>query len=162
VQAPHTPCSQPKWVPVRPQSSRKKSARVLRGSTTALRRVPSTDVSTTTSSGRAACCRPHAGVVRTDGLRHEEVARRHGDFAIVGVACAIEVGADDSVSRAGIALFGVGSTPYRAFAAESSLVGTSPGLELVHIGELAVADMTPSHDVYAPGAYRQKSWSGSG
>ena len=33
VQAPHTPCSQPIWVPVCPQSSRMASANVLRGST---------------------------------------------------------------------------------------------------------------------------------
>ena len=33
VHAPHTPCSQPRCVPVRPQSSRRKSASVLRAST---------------------------------------------------------------------------------------------------------------------------------
>src|SRR4029077_15371351 len=33
VQAPHTPCSQPTLVPVRPTSSRKKSTKVLRAST---------------------------------------------------------------------------------------------------------------------------------
>ena len=33
VQAPQTPCSQPRWVPVRPQSSRIASASVRRGST---------------------------------------------------------------------------------------------------------------------------------
>src|SRR6185295_8024624 len=33
VQTPHTPCSQPMWVPVNPQSSRIASTSVLRGST---------------------------------------------------------------------------------------------------------------------------------
>src|SRR3954465_6812831 len=33
VQAPHTPCSHPRCVPRRPRSSRRKSARVLRTST---------------------------------------------------------------------------------------------------------------------------------
>ncbi len=33
VQAPHTPCSQPTWVPVSPRSSRRKSVKSLRGST---------------------------------------------------------------------------------------------------------------------------------
>ena len=42
------------------------------------------------------------------GFAIEEVARRHGDFALAGVACAI--GPD----RAGLALFGVASTPVRA------------------------------------------------
>ena len=35
VQAPHTPCSQPRWVPVRLRLSRRKSARWVRGSTEA-------------------------------------------------------------------------------------------------------------------------------
>ena len=35
VQAPHTPCSQPRWVPVRWRRSRRKSARWVRGSTSA-------------------------------------------------------------------------------------------------------------------------------
>src|SRR3546814_6832054 len=37
VHAPHTPCSQPRWVPVRWQRSRRKSASVSRGSTVSLR-----------------------------------------------------------------------------------------------------------------------------
>ena len=40
VQAPHTPCSHPRCVPVSRQSSRRKSASVLRGSTAAVRLVP--------------------------------------------------------------------------------------------------------------------------
>ena len=36
VQAPHTPCSQPTWVPVRPSSWRRKSASVMRASARAL------------------------------------------------------------------------------------------------------------------------------
>ena len=42
VHAPHTPCSQPTWVPVRPRSSRRKSARRRRGSTSRSKRVPFT------------------------------------------------------------------------------------------------------------------------
>src|SRR2546423_14862270 len=42
VQAPHTPCSHPMWVPVRSRSSRRKSASVLRGSTVAARDSPLT------------------------------------------------------------------------------------------------------------------------
>src|SRR6478735_6173116 len=35
LQAPHTPCSQPTWLPVSPTSSRRKSTSVLRASTVA-------------------------------------------------------------------------------------------------------------------------------
>src|SRR4051794_17771218 len=49
VHAPHTPCSHPRWVPVSVQSSRRKSARVLRGSTNARRTDPLTFTLTGTS-----------------------------------------------------------------------------------------------------------------
>ena len=42
VQAPHTPCSHPRCVPVRPRSSRSTSASVLRGSTVTRRAAPLT------------------------------------------------------------------------------------------------------------------------
>ncbi len=47
------------------------------------------------------------------GFSVEEVARRHGDFAIAGCACGVQVG-DGRISRAAIALFGVAGTPVRA------------------------------------------------
>ncbi len=46
---------------------------------------------------------------RSGGFAVEEVARRHGDFAIAGVACAVE-----RTDGAGSALFGVGRHPVRA------------------------------------------------
>src|ERR1700731_2219094 len=42
VQAPHTPCSQPTWVPVRCNSWRRQSAKVRRGSTSTATAVPLT------------------------------------------------------------------------------------------------------------------------
>src|SRR5688500_12518119 len=50
VQLPHAPCSQPRCVPVRPQSSRKKSPNVLRGSMLALCAVPLTVTETDISA----------------------------------------------------------------------------------------------------------------
>src|SRR5205823_9890992 len=51
VHAPHTPCSHPRWVPVRAQSSRRKSASVFLGSTRASRRSLFTIMVTATGSG---------------------------------------------------------------------------------------------------------------
>ena len=42
VQAPHTPCSQPTWVPVNPRSCRRKSDSVRRATTRADRWAPFT------------------------------------------------------------------------------------------------------------------------
>ena len=92
------------------------------------------------------------------GFAIDEAARRHGDFAVVGTACAVELGSDDRVARVGLSLFGVGSTPVRAARAEDALVGLSAAelLDggLVEIGELALADCEPPDDIHASGHYR--------
>ena len=93
------------------------------------------------------------------GFAVEEVARRHGDFALVGVTCAVAVG-DDSVSRAAVALFGVDGRPVRAPAAEAALVGAGKDLEpaeLAELAQLAVAELDPPDDLHAPGWYRRET-----
>jgi aerobic carbon-monoxide dehydrogenase medium subunit len=94
------------------------------------------------------------------GFAIDEAARRHGDFAVVGTACAIELDGADRVARAGLSLFGVGSTPVRATGAEEALVGQrasdlrSGGL--ADIGELALVDCEPPDDIHASGHYRKQ------
>lgn len=93
------------------------------------------------------------------GFSIDEATRRHGDFAMVGCACA--VGLDDSgaVDRASVALFGVGSTPLRAGAAERALIGRRRddlGRDaLTEIAQLAVRDLDPPTDVHATSTYRR-------
>ena len=55
------------------------------------------------------------------GFAVEEFARRSGDFAIAGVACGVALTPHGTIARAAIALFGMGTTPLRADAAESAL-----------------------------------------
>jgi len=81
------------------------------------------------------------------GFAVEEVARRHGDFALAGVACAVAAG------RAGIALFGVGSTPVHARAAEEALLAGAPPAD---VAEAAVRDLDPPSDVHASGTTRAR------
>jgi aerobic carbon-monoxide dehydrogenase medium subunit len=77
------------------------------------------------------------------GAAVEEVARRHGDFAIAGAAVAVGLGGDDRVERCGIGLIGLGGTPLRASAAEALVVGTAPGdVDPVEVGRAAVGDLT--------------------
>ena len=61
------------------------------------------------------------------GFAIEEVARRHGDFAIAGAAVAVELDADDRDPPCAIGLFGLGSTPVRATAAEAAVLGAPVG-----------------------------------
>lgn len=54
----------------------------------------------------------------------DELARRRGDFAIVGVAMAVDVGVN-AINSLQIVLFSVGPTPMRARNAEAVLAATS-------------------------------------
>ena len=76
-----------------------------------------------------------------DRVGFQELARRHGDFAIAGAAVALQTDGD-TVTRCGIGLIGLGSTPLRASAAEQAAVGsTVQDLDVVELGRLATADL---------------------
>jgi carbon-monoxide dehydrogenase medium subunit len=89
------------------------------------------------------------------GFAVEEIARRHGDFALCGAACAVTLDGD-AVTRAAIALFGVGGTPVRAGAAEQALAAGGAGADLAAIGQEAAAALQPSDDLHASGSYRKR------
>ena len=88
------------------------------------------------------------------GFVVEEVARRHGDFALVGVAAAVQVDGS-KVTKAAIALFGVGGTPVRASEAEQALIAGGISADLDAVGKLAATNLAPSDDVHASGEYRK-------
>lgn len=91
------------------------------------------------------------------GFAIEEFSRRAGDFAIAGVACAVELDGDDRVTRGGIALIGMGSTPVRASVAESALVGETPAsVDLPAIAAAAAAGADAHDDIHATAAYRRR------
>ena len=92
------------------------------------------------------------------GFAVEEFARRHGDFAIAGAAVAIELDSDDRISRCGIGLLGLGSTPLRGTAAECAVVGRAVGeITAEEVGRLAIGglDDIPA-DLQGSAAYRAK------
>jgi len=91
----------------------------------------------------------------TCGYALHEVARRHGDFALVGAACAVQTDGP-LVTRAAIALFGVARTPVRAAQAEAALTAAGVDVDLREVGRLAAADLHPTDDVHASGAYRRE------
>jgi carbon-monoxide dehydrogenase medium subunit len=84
-----------------------------------------------------------------------EVAQRPGDFALVGMVGAL-VRDGGSISRAGLAWFGMGPTPIKARQAEAALVGKAlADLDPQRIAELAVADTAPFDDHHATAEYRR-------
>jgi carbon-monoxide dehydrogenase medium subunit len=91
------------------------------------------------------------------GFGFQEFARRHGDFALAGAACAIELDASGAVVRSAIAMLGVDSAPVRADAAEAGLAGVTPdAATLAAAGLAAAADLDPPDDIHAPGWYRKR------
>jgi carbon-monoxide dehydrogenase medium subunit len=91
------------------------------------------------------------------GFAIEELAPRHGDFALAGACVGVGVDASGAVDRCAVGLFGVGPTPVRATAAEAALVGSDDAADLAAVGRLAVEALedVPS-DVHASGDYRRK------
>jgi carbon-monoxide dehydrogenase medium subunit len=81
------------------------------------------------------------------GVAVEEVARRHGDFAMVGAIVATPPG------DARIALINVAEKPVRAAAAEEAL---NSGADLDEVAALVSRDLEPSADLHASVAYRKK------
>ena len=91
------------------------------------------------------------------GWSFTEVSRRHGDFALAGVAATLTLDDDNRCSAARIALFGVGSKPMRAQAAEELLIGEQPGEQLVAEAALRASEQieAPLSDVHASAEYRR-------
>jgi aerobic carbon-monoxide dehydrogenase medium subunit len=92
------------------------------------------------------------------GFALEEFARRHGDFAIAGAAVAVQLDDDNRVSRCGIGLLGLGSTPLRGTGAEDAVTGRPVGdVSAEEVGRLALSgvDDIPS-DLQGSAAYRAK------
>jgi CO/xanthine dehydrogenase FAD-binding subunit len=90
------------------------------------------------------------------GVAFQEVARRHGDFAIVGLAVSLTL-TDGAISDARLAFSGAADVPVRAAAAEDLLVGKSPSPELFEeAGRRAAADIDPPADLHGSSEYRKK------
>lgn len=92
------------------------------------------------------------------GFGIAEFARRHGDFAIAGAVVGIELDEDDRITRCGIGLLGLGSTPLRAAPAEAAVLGTPiGGITADEIGRLAMSGLTdiPS-DLQGSASYRAR------
>jgi aerobic carbon-monoxide dehydrogenase medium subunit len=84
-----------------------------------------------------------------------EVARRPGDFALVGLIGALTV-ENGRIARVGLAWFGMGPTPIKARQAEKALLGQPvAGLDTRAIAELAIADTAPFDDHHATADYRR-------
>jgi carbon-monoxide dehydrogenase medium subunit len=77
----------------------------------------------------------------------QEMARRHGDFAMAAVVASVSADGDTR-----LALVNVADRPYRATAAEQA---ANAGAPVEEIADLATRDLEPVADLHASSAYRK-------
>ena len=85
----------------------------------------------------------------------QELARRHGDFALAGLAAGARTAAG-ALAEARLVFFGVGPRPVRARSAEAALAGRRPDAEtLAAAGRALEAELDPPGDVHGSPALRR-------
>jgi carbon-monoxide dehydrogenase medium subunit len=90
------------------------------------------------------------------GWSFKEFSRRSGDFALVGVAVALELDANGAIADAKIGLLGVAGEPARATAAEAVLLGATPGDDAFAAAAAAAqGEVSPTADLHGTAAYRE-------
>jgi carbon-monoxide dehydrogenase medium subunit len=90
------------------------------------------------------------------GGAYLKLERKVGDFATVGVAAQLTLGADGICERVGIGLTNVGPTPIKAVKAESALQGRPPGEAVIkEAARLATEDSRPTADTRGSVEYKR-------
>ena len=85
-----------------------------------------------------------------------EVARRHGDYALVGVVTRLTIGADGAITDAAVAYFGAASTAVRIAAVDGHLVGRAPTADtFAEAARIAAEALQPPADIHGTTAYRK-------
>jgi len=91
------------------------------------------------------------------GWAIQEISRRHGDFAVVGVATLLTLDGNKACEDARIALFGVGATAVRIEKAEATLKGTLLQKQnLADAAKIVSEALDPDSDVHASAEYRKE------
>lgn len=90
------------------------------------------------------------------GWAFDELSRRRGDFAIVGVAALLGLDSGGKIAHARLTFTGVGDCPIRSVRAENMLLGRSPDPDALKAAAHAAGqDLQPESDLHATAAYRR-------
>jgi aerobic carbon-monoxide dehydrogenase medium subunit len=85
----------------------------------------------------------------------DELARRHGDFALAGLASGVRL-EGEVIAETRLVFFGVGGTPVRARSVESALAGRRPDpAVLTAAGAALDRDLDPPGDIHGSPALRR-------
>ena len=98
---------------------------------------------------------PSRSVALRTGHGFAEVARRHGDFALVGACAELALDASGVCRDARLVIFGAGDRPHLARAA-AALVGERPAAaRLAEVGRAGAGEIDARDDLHATAAYRR-------
>jgi CO/xanthine dehydrogenase FAD-binding subunit len=87
----------------------------------------------------------------------EEVARRKGDFALVGTLVRLELDAAEVVQDIGIIMFGIGGKPERMVQGEALVKGHRLDDHLVReLSRVIAEELEPDSDIHASAQYRKE------
>jgi carbon-monoxide dehydrogenase medium subunit len=90
------------------------------------------------------------------GWSFHEIARRHGDFALVGVAAMVSLRDDETIVAARVCLLGVAERAVRAEVAEAGLVGAAVSADTFAAAAAdAARGLAPASDMHGSAAYRR-------
>jgi carbon-monoxide dehydrogenase medium subunit len=91
------------------------------------------------------------------GWAFTEMARRHGDYALVGVAALVTLDERDKCQQARLVFLSVGDGPVAAQQAAQLLIGQTPTAEVIRAAAetAAQADIAPNSDIHASADFRR-------
>ncbi len=97
------------------------------------------------------------GLSARSGWAVDEIARRHGDYALVGAVARVDLDGVGACQQLRLVYFGVGDGPVAAWQAMAHLHGKIPLPEtLAEAAQIAAtADMDPSGDIHATPEFRR-------
>ena len=92
------------------------------------------------------------------GWAFDEVTRRHGDYALVGVGCVVALAADGTVETIRLAACGIADRPVRLKASEAALQGTQlAAADLDKAVALSASAVTTPDDMNTSAAFRRRA-----
>ena len=88
------------------------------------------------------------------GWAFQEISRRYGDFALMGVAALLTVTSTGTIDCARLVF--TGATPHSSKIAEQQLVGQRPDAQLFRdVATAAAAELETDSDIHASAEYRK-------
>ena len=87
----------------------------------------------------------------------QEISRREGDFAMIGIAAWFDLDDADKISATGLVAIGAGDTPLRLPSVETVLIGQAPSEQVfTEAAHAALNDLQPGSDIHASAEYRRE------